>query len=136
MSSPPIPGELLALQQAFAEELPGRVTVISNIWDAFQQHLDDEKRADEFYRMVHNLAGAGGTFGVMPVSHAAYELELAIKVLINDKSASQADHSMDVQDLINRLQDVAINWQPSAIPYLQQTRHSRPRFSGSRCCFA
>ena len=100
-SSASIADELLALQQAFADELPQRVSAISGLWQTFRHQLDDEELGDELYRKVHNLAGAGGTFGVMRISHAAHELELAIKVLSDEKPADETDHLQGVQNWSN-----------------------------------
>lgn len=126
---PSIPAELLVLQQAFAEELPQRIDAISQSWQAFRGQLHDEYLGDELYRKVHNLSGAGGTFGVIPVSHASHELELAIKALRSDHSTNVIDRSENVQKLMDRLQDIAGSWQPSQIPYMPQTKKNQQNFT-------
>lgn len=127
--TPSIPAELLVLQQAFADELPQRIAAINRSWQEFRNQLHDQELGDELYRQVHNLSGAGGTFGVLPVSHASHELELAIKALRSDHSGDVIDRSEDVQKSIDRLQDIAGNWQPSQVPYMPETKKDQQNFT-------
>lgn len=126
---PSIPGELLALQQVFADELPERIGVIDRLWQEFQHQLDNEALGDELYRRSHNLSGAGGTFGVITISHAARELELAVKELLNDETGNATGLSENLQKLIVRLQNIADNWQPSQVPYLPQSKKNEQNFT-------
>lgn len=98
--------ELAALQQAFRDELPERMGAINNLWKDMNPQSDNTKLVDNLYRLVHNLAGAAGIFGVMPVTDAARELERAVQTLMDDQANNVADKISTVQALIGRLQKV------------------------------
>jgi len=59
------------LQQLFATELPGRLTAIEYQWQLCLSGGD----SGEWYRLVHSLAGAAGTFGFHELGEHALELE-------------------------------------------------------------
>ena len=63
--------KLQTLQQLFATELPGRLTAIEYQWQLCLSGGD----SGEWYRLVHSLAGAAGTFGFHELGEHALELE-------------------------------------------------------------
>lgn len=63
--------KLQTLQQLFVTELPGRLAAIESQWQACLTGGD----SGEWYRLVHSLAGAAGTFGFYELGDYALELE-------------------------------------------------------------
>jgi len=63
--------KLQTLQQLFVTELSGRLAAIEYQWQACLTGGD----SGEWYRLVHSLAGAAGTFGFHKLGEHALELE-------------------------------------------------------------
>ena len=68
--SPEARAQLLALREAFLQELPARVAALRAAWGE-----PEEARVAALQFQAHRLAGAAGTFGLPDVSVAARELE-------------------------------------------------------------
>ena len=68
--------KLRTLRQLFAAELPGRMMAIDRQWQVCLTGGD----GGEWYRLVHSLAGAAGTFGFRELGDQARELETLILV--------------------------------------------------------
>ncbi len=114
--------KLSALQQTFKVQLGGKITDIKHLWLAINQENDPVKLKD-LHRMVHSLAGSGGTYGAMPVSTQARVIEKMLLALLEDaKVQNNYKFSHSTRDQINQLildlQDIALAWQPSNIPYI------------------
>lgn len=116
-----VASELAILQQLFHEQLPLQITNIENLWLSITDGALDSVKLTDLHRMVHSLAGSGGTFGAMPISAAARELEQALKSLATDIDLSPlASKQLQlISDLVAQLSQVANQWQPSTVPYIQ-----------------
>ena len=112
--------EKLALLQAnFKSTLPGKVDEIERCWNSVNVEDADKTPLFDCHRMAHTLVGSGGTFGAVVVSTAARELEQAMKLLIEDKMLLTAEYKSIITSLIIKLKEIAENWKPSKIPYLE-----------------
>ncbi len=114
--------KLKALQQNFKAQLAKKTTDIEHLWLAIKQETNRSKLQD-LHRMVHSLAGSGGTYGAMAVSTQARMLEQMLLSLLNDEnvqSSQNLPHTVcdQINQLILDLQDIALAWQPSDIPYI------------------
>lgn len=111
--------KLAALQANYKLTLPGKVEQIEQLWSSVIVGGDlNESSIVDCHRMAHTLVGTGGTFGAVIVSTAARELEQALKLLVN-KTELTSEYKSTVTVLISKLKTIAINWQPSKIPYIQ-----------------
>lgn len=66
--------ELRALSDDFAAQLPRRQAEIAAAWRDCEHAGWTGEPSDRLYRLCHNLAGAGGTFGFDAVGLAARAL--------------------------------------------------------------
>lgn len=84
------------LRREYRMGLPARVAEVEQEWHKLR---DGEWREADFrtlVRFAHNLAGSGATYGVMPVSRTAKELELYVKGLTNTAlPLAQAEPEME-----------------------------------------
>lgn len=122
MAVPPdqasIQEKLAKLQSEFKLSLPQKVADIEQLWNSILSGKESDSAIHDCHRLSHTLVGTGGTFGAIEVSTAARELEQALKSLSNNSDLSSEIKSL-VSSLIVNLTDIAINWQPSIIPYIQ-----------------
>lgn len=63
--------QLEAVTHAFIAQLPTRADEIERQWLGLQQQPDNRERWQDLYRLAHNLAGGGGTFGFSNITDAA-----------------------------------------------------------------
>ena len=109
--------KLALLQSEFKRTLHNKVTDIEDLWKLILADEADNSALDACHRMVHTLAGSGGTFGATAVTTASREIIQAIK-LIENKNDIAKDIELTISALIKNLIMVADKWQPSKIPYI------------------
>jgi len=63
--------QLEAVTNAFIAQLPIRADEIERQWLDLKRHPDNRERWQDLYRLTHNLAGGGGTFGFGNITDAA-----------------------------------------------------------------
>lgn len=115
--------KLASLQANFKNTLPTKVEKIKQLWDSVVVGEANESAIADCHRMAHTLVGTGGTFGAVVVSTTARELEQALKLLVN-KTDLTTEYKETVTNLIINLKNIAENWQPSKIPYLEPLNES------------
>ena len=115
---PGIEQKLALLQSEFKRTLPNKLADIENAWTSVLDAKDNENDLEYCHRLVHTLAGSGGTFGATLVTTASREIIQAINS-IEEKNDISQDIKTIISDLIVKLKTVANNWQPSVIPYFQ-----------------
>ena len=111
--------KLASLQANFKSTLPAKIEDIEQLWISVSESDADMSVVFDCHRMLHTLVGSGGTFGAVAVSTAARELEQALKLLIEEKTVLTSEYKSIVNSLILKLKNIADNWQPSKIPYLE-----------------
>jgi len=116
--------KLTEIRQSFKRHLPGKLDEIAHLWAAFKNDKQDDRKLNDLRRMIHSLAGTGGTFGAMAVSRVARELEQFFDsqfINLDQKSPpSDGDHKI-VEEGIAALRQAAEAWQPSDVPYIKNT---------------
>ena len=114
--------KLAALQAMFKQQLPNKISEIEQLWVAVSQDRSYGSELTDLHRMVHSLAGTGGTYGATVVSTIAREIELPLKNLISEPSPSGTLNLATQQHLdllFKQLKDAALQWEPSDIPYIK-----------------
>ena len=110
--------KIALLQDEFKRTLPVKVENIEALWNSILEGEANESAIDECHRMVHTLAGSGGTFGAAVVTTVSQELIQAIKSVEN-KNDLTLDNKSIITDLILKLKTVANDWSPSKAPCFQ-----------------
>lgn len=67
--------KLRILQQTFGAQLPDRLAAIRRAWATSRLHPENDTARQEFYRLIHGLAGSAGTFGYYELGERAKQLE-------------------------------------------------------------
>ena len=93
--------KLQALRERFARELPSRFDDIEKVW----QEEKSTAQSGTFYRLVHSLAGAAGTFGFSQLGDRARDLELLLQQLSDVQDVPESIAKID--QAIAELRDIA-----------------------------
>lgn len=80
-SSSPIQDQIQALRNKYVAQMPEKIIAIEAAWGALQENHWNGEDLTTLLRLVHTLVGSGATFGLPDVSHAAREMETALKSL-------------------------------------------------------
>ncbi|MDH5518214.1 MAG: response regulator [Gammaproteobacteria bacterium] len=109
--------QLWALQQVFCQQLPRKIDEMHYLWsDISAAPANNITKSHDLHRLIHSLAGSGGTFGAMGVSAAARALEQQLKASIE---SSQFNNSR-LETLMLELEQAVSAWQPSRVPFIKQ----------------
>jgi len=115
--------KLAAIKQSFKQYLPGKLEEIERLWQLVKNTGHADKNLKALCRMVHSLAGSGGTFGAMAVSNIARDLELTLDLLFekpDHKPISSGSFHKKVESDIQALKQAADMWHPTDVPYIPQ----------------
>ncbi len=82
MSRPSIKDQLNKLREAYASQLPEKISRIEKDWVALQEHTDNAEGTRALLLAVHTLNGSAASFGFKEVSIAARELESELKTVV------------------------------------------------------
>ena len=77
--------QLEAVSRAFKTQLPERGREIERQWSAVRKQPDDLDLLEGLYRLTHNLAGAGGTFGFSQITDVAREVREPSRLHLCDR---------------------------------------------------
>jgi len=114
--------KLAALQLSFKQQLPGKITRIEQQWEECVQDETRDSNVADLHRMLHSLAGSGGSFFAVAVSKIANELVQALNPIFN-QSVQTPTFSKAIQhkvnDLLFQLRQAADKWQPLGLPNIQ-----------------
>ncbi|MDH3327160.1 MAG: Hpt domain-containing protein, partial [Gammaproteobacteria bacterium] len=72
---PEVQEKLLTMQEKFKRQLEGKLAEVDRLWGLFCDDKTGNESIADLNRIIHGLAGSGGTFGAMAVSTVARELE-------------------------------------------------------------
>lgn len=99
MSDVPAPVRLEELRRYFAGRLPERLREVEAAWaEARGADIQGEPLA-RLHRLVHSLAGAGGTFGYPGLTAAARALERQLKGTLGGEAAPAAEIAARLAEL-------------------------------------
>ena len=121
---------LAALQLEFHDELPEKIAEIKQQWQALCLHELSHDDVVNLHILVHGLTGSSGTFGAMAVSTVSAEIEALLKSHIVEEALIDADLKAKVEALLERLEQAADSWQPTAIPYIPPLATDRIHHQG------
>ncbi len=84
MSDPEsIRAQMQAVADSFSSQLPQRGDEILHQWQRCRSQPDAPDQLQDLYRLIHNLAGAGGTFGYAHVTRLARQLCDPLRAYLN-----------------------------------------------------
>lgn len=78
--NPDLRQKLRQLKQQYAANLPEKITVLEQEWQALKnQQTSDSECYHNLIRGFHTLAGSAGSYGFHAVTHLCREIENALK---------------------------------------------------------
>jgi HPt (histidine-containing phosphotransfer) domain-containing protein len=99
--------QLEALRQAYAAELPEKVTAISHM-ATVMGNWNDRATVRELHHLVHRLAGSSAIWGFAAIGNAAAELEEVLLSALEENRPPRPDLSADVRRLLEALQQAVL----------------------------
>lgn len=96
---------LAELRINFLKSLPYRLTELAVAWKDLKTAILPEGPLRSMQGVLHNLAGAGGTFGFHEISQQARVFELALNPLIRSKKKLNREQTAQLQVLLKSLQN-------------------------------
>ena len=106
---------LKTLSDAYAAQLPEMLGQIGQAWSRLPLTEWDEEGFQTLHRRVHNLTGSGKTFGYSLLGEVARNLENYLNRLSQTRRAPDEEQRKHIQVLLKELNQVAIDWDASAI---------------------
>ena len=83
--------QLEAVSRAFKAQLPERGREIERQWSAVRKQPGDLGLLEGLYRLTHNLAGAGGTFGFSQITDVAREVTEPLRITLKERKIGLSD---------------------------------------------
>lgn len=95
------------LRDYFAGRLPERLAEIEEACREAREAGFAGEPLRTFHRLVHSLAGAGGTFGFPEVSEISRELERLLKTCLGSESPPNESAVGEIEGFLARLRAIA-----------------------------
>ena len=95
------------LREYFAGRLPERLAEIEDACRAARDSGFTGEPLRTFHRLVHSLAGAGGTFGFPEVSEVSRGLERLLKTSLATDASLSVSQIGEIESFLTRLRAIA-----------------------------
>ncbi|MCK5001569.1 MAG: response regulator [Gammaproteobacteria bacterium] len=110
--------ELARLQAEFHRQLPQSIGEIKAHWQRLCDSAFTRRDIVNLHVLVHGLAGSSGTFGAMPVCNVTVKIESLLNKVVNEKQDVDPSFQKNVNELLDRLEKEAEDWQPSSLTFI------------------
>lgn len=94
-------------QQNYAGQLPQKIKSIEKTWNYLVKEQWDAEPLRLLHRLLHSIAGSGGTFGLPKVGIAARQVESLLKPLIIDGRPPSEEVKQAIDASLNQFVEVA-----------------------------
>lgn len=94
------------LREYFAGRLPERLAEIEEACRAARDAGFTGETLRTFHRLVHSLAGAGGTFGFPEVSEVSRGLERLLKMHLGTGAPLNESEAREIEGFLTRLRTI------------------------------
>lgn len=93
--------KLNELAELYRKNLPDKIQKIETYWLELQQNFNPVQFGD-FHREVHSLCGSAGTYGYSELSHAARQMEVFLKTMLDVGAINNQDREK-INDYLKQL---------------------------------
>ncbi|MCC5796131.1 MAG: PAS domain S-box protein [Methylophaga sp.] len=130
MSSVNVDTALEALKKQFNAKLKDRIQELHQLIadcnpETFPEYSDIEKRLIQLHRVAHSLIGTAGSFKLDEVCQLSRQLEAAVRLRMEKKTALSIEHWSLIHDLIETLDSIAQKSAPVLPDYASGYSNSR-----------
>ncbi len=127
----PISDALADMRRKFADQLGAQLEAIRTEFQCLDRSAWQPGEAKALQRLVHNLAGSAGIFGMKSVSDAALDLEIQLAALLKAGGAPTEAEGRAIGAAFERLDKLAHVRLESNAPSLKQPPAAAPRLKRS-----
>ena len=114
--------ELRSLRNAYLSVLPEKVNLVHKAWHSLDFTEWDPAAYKSVYRLIHNLAGGAGTYGLHRVSQQARAILNIMKPWMDNAGPLETDPQLEINQAIELLEEVTAS---TIAETQQQTHHLR-----------
>jgi len=98
--------QLLVLTRTYEEDLPRQLAEIQRLWNALLESGGSVQAIEAFHARVHQIAGAGASFGFARLGARARELERLALSWLQSKLAPGRDEFAQVEVLLHQMNSI------------------------------
>lgn len=91
-----------AIRQSYCAALPEKLARIEHLWQSLQRNTGDNTSYEEFYRLLHSMAGSAETFGLPDLTKAARRIVQQLK------QTQQTNTLADVSDSLLEISKIIL----------------------------
>ena len=117
--TPPISEALAELNRHFADQLPTRLDTIREQFNAIDPAQWLPTEVEKLHRLIHNLTGSAGTFGMRSLANTTRTLETELAALVSSGRVPSPAEWQQMGDHLRRMEQVAHIQLNSTLPSLQ-----------------
>jgi HPt (histidine-containing phosphotransfer) domain-containing protein len=86
---------LKLLRESYSKQLPAKLEDINQSWQSLRNQWDWDE-AGTFHRLIHSIAGSGGSFGFGTLSKKAREIEIQMKACIKQQQVPEEEQLAEI----------------------------------------
>ena len=102
-----ISSKLEQLQELYRERLPGKLREVDLLWSQILCGGENRETVRKLHRLLHNITGAGATFGFKGLSQVAGALEKVLRPMLDADSNFDSDFQGEVTQHLESLKAAA-----------------------------
>lgn len=92
------------MRHDYVVRLPQKISAVNNLWHSLESGPWDAQVLSQVYRLVHNLAGSGKSYGCPMLSQKAERVERLIYPLLNRTNAPKSQTIIQIACALHQLQ--------------------------------
>jgi diguanylate cyclase (GGDEF)-like protein len=112
------------LRHDYVVRLPQKISAVNNLWHSLENGPWDAQVLSQVYRLVHNLAGSGKSYGCPMLGRQAEYAEQLIHPLLNQVRAPETQVIIQIAIALRQLQSTTSIDAPVRIPLLIKADYS------------
>ena len=97
--------ELEILRSAYLEALPEKVSRVQKAWQSLDIKQWDQSAYQSVYRLIHNLAGGAGTYGLLSITRQAKDVLKTMKPWLDNEQGPEAGSELQISQGIEILKN-------------------------------
>ncbi|MBF0371068.1 MAG: EAL domain-containing protein [Magnetococcales bacterium] len=99
--------KLLAIRTEWAAKLPEKLQQMQTLWQNLQKGAWQPEQLRELHRLVHSLAGSGGTFGFPQIGLEARKVEILLKNFLEEEDPPGKSEQNKISAELDRLSQLS-----------------------------
>ncbi len=101
--------ELEELRTAYLTALPEKINLVQKAWSSLDLNEWDPAAYQAVYRLIHNLAGGAGTYGLTSITHQARSVLTTMKPWLDNEQPPTTDMELQISQGIEIIKKATDN---------------------------